>query len=135
MAEVLAPLSQTQIQRDVKAVPVCPPAAGRSAPFKYYIHDCADSLRFQLIGDLAGASVKDLSGSWETARTIIRERKFVVDVSQLQSADREGRAWLEKMKENRAVFVPGEYDAFPPPAALKLSLLGRVLGRFSSGVR
>lgn len=112
----------------------------RSLVFKYYIHDSVPTLRFQLIGDLRAAHVRELNGSWETARTTVNKRRLLLDVSQLYSTDDDGRAWLLKMRDAGAEFVPATYldsqNHAPAPkipeqtAAVKLSLLGRVLGRF-----
>jgi hypothetical protein len=101
----------------------------RPSSFKYYIHDSVATLRFQLIGDLQASHVTELNGSWQTAKITLRDRRFVLDVSQLYSTDDEGQRWLSKMREAGAEFVPAKR---PPVAdqvaSIKLSLLGRVLG-------
>ncbi len=143
MAEVLSPIPQIKSQKGVESVANRPAGPSRSLPFKYYIHDSVPTLRFQLIGDLRAASVRELDGSWETARTTLNSRRFLLDVSQLFSADEEGRAWLFKMKDAGAQFEPASYlDSPRKPSerrkteqaeAVKLSLVGRVLGLFRSG--
>ena len=82
--------------------------------------------------------LSELNGSWETARSTLKQRRFLLDASQLYSADDEGCAWLLKMKESGAQFLPANYlesahsqKAPRTPeqvAAIKLSLLGRVMG-------
>jgi hypothetical protein len=47
---------------------------------KYYIHDGTEAFRFQLIGELREADVKELSGCWETAKSTFGSRKLVLDL-------------------------------------------------------
>jgi hypothetical protein len=139
MPEVLAPnleakISSSEQQNATNRIS----SLARSLVFKYYIHDSVPTLRFQLIGDLRAANVRELNGSWETARTTLNNRRFLLDVNQLYSVDDDGRAWLIKMKESGAEFLPAKYMDSPQTTsapqvpeqvcAVKLSLLGRVLG-------
>ncbi len=138
MAEVLFQSAESKL-------PICerldanrPSSLVRSLSFKYYIHDSVSTLRFQIIGDLRAGNVVELNGSWETARTTLDLRQFVLDVSQLYSADEDGLAWLERMRESGAAFLPADYrdvasrmvggQTPEQVAAVKLSLLGRVMG-------
>ena len=140
MAEVLSRNTEDKSLRGAESIAYRPSSLTRSLFFKYYIHDSVPTLRFQLIGDLRVAQVAELNGSWETARTTLLLRHFVLDVSQLYSADEAGRAWLRKMKEAGAQFLPQNYmdsaavsrDSPPHPGRAEtvcLSLLGRVLGK------
>lgn len=113
--------------------------------FNYYIHDSVTECRLQLLGDLTRAQVTELSGCWETARTTLGNRRLSLDVRRLKSADAEGKRWLEQMAKEGAVFMPETFlrEAQVPTgkstsetvAAIKLSLLGRVLGTFGRGAR
>jgi len=142
MAEVLSPIPQIKAQKAADSVANRPSSLSRSRSFKYYIHDSVPTLRFQLIGDLHAASVRELNGSWETARTTLNARRFLLDLSQLHSTDDEGRAWLLKMKDAGAQFQPVSYLDSPIKASerrmveqvpsVKLSLVGRVMGLFRS---
>jgi hypothetical protein len=106
--------------------------------FKYYIHDSVAECRLQLLGDLTGAQVTELSGCWETARTTLGRRRLLLDVRKLKSADADGKTWLGQMAKDGAVFVPESFSqesahltgklTSETVAAVKLSLLGRVLG-------
>jgi hypothetical protein len=108
-----------------------------SGSFKYYIHDSVSTLRFQLIGDLREGNVTELNGSWETAQTTLKFRRLVLDLSQLDSADQQGRKWLLQMKEIGAAFRPNDQFEFGAQVAkqaasssVKLSLVGRILAIF-----
>jgi hypothetical protein len=139
MAEVLTQNAEKQQQRSAEAETNRPSSLLRSLSFKYYIHDSVSTLRFQLIGDLRAANVVELNGSWETARTTLQGRRFVLDVSQVFSTDDDGRNWLRRMNDAGANFQPPNYlesavrvltreRSTQPAAAVKLSLLGRVMG-------
>ena len=144
MAEVLSRNTEDESLRSAESFGYRPSSLTRSLFFKYYIHDSVPTLRFQLIGDLRVAQVAELNGSWETARTTLLLRHFVLDVSQLYSADEAGRAWLRKMKEAGAQFLPQNYMDSPgvsqnsPPhleqsVTVCLSLLGRALRKIRGG--
>jgi len=140
MAEVISPNAVSKVQRLEPPAASRPSSLARSLTFKYYIHDSVSTLRFQLIGDLRAANVFELNGSWETARTTLGGRRFLLDVSQLYGTDAEGRAWLIKMQQSGANFLPENYPHLPADkagphvpnhiAAVKLSLIGRVIGVF-----
>jgi hypothetical protein len=77
---------------------------------KYYIHDGTEAFRFQLLGDLRDADVKELSGCWETARSTFGNRKLVLDLNGLRSTDEAGKEWLLAMiREAGAVCIPESY--------------------------
>jgi hypothetical protein len=76
---------------------------------KYYIHDGTDAFRFQLIGEMREADVKELSGCWETAKSIFGSRKLVLDLKGLRSTDENGKEWLLAMVREGAVCVPESY--------------------------
>ena len=138
MAEVISPNAEAKSHARERTVANQPSGLTRSLGFKYYIHDSVSTLRFQLVGDLRSANVAELSGSWETARTTLGSRQFLLDLSQLYGTDDEGRTWLIKMQQSGAHFLPDNYLHLPADtsgariqdriAAVKLSLLGRVVG-------
>lgn len=138
MAEVLTQNAEPTVQQGSEPVANRPSSPVHSHFFKYYIHDSVDTLRFQLIGDLRAANVRELNGSWETARTTLNQRRFVIDVNQVYGSDVEGRKWLLHMKDVGATFLPGNYlDTGPhekraerdlEQESVKLSLLGRIMG-------
>ncbi len=149
MAEVLSPNAESKLQRTEENEAGRLARSTRAVSFKYYIHDSVATLRFELMGDLRAPHVAELHGSWETARTTLNLRRFVLDVSQLYSADEEGRSWLRRMNDAGAVFHPALHvekaamgkvgqaaraDVPEQVESVRLSLLGRVLGRFR-GVR
>jgi hypothetical protein len=76
---------------------------------KYYIHDGTEAFRFQLIGELREADVKELSGCWETARSTFGSRKLLLDLRELRSTDDGGKEWLLAMVREGAVCEPESY--------------------------
>lgn len=108
----------------------------RSAVFRYYIHDSADTCRLQLLGELSEADVAELAGCWQTARTTLGSRKLVLDLRDLKGVDEAGKQWLAGMAQENASYIPESFlrDALAgkpsqtPVAPGKVSLLGRVCG-------
>ena len=83
-----------------------PRARGRSSLFKYYIHDHIDACRLQLIGELTESDVPELSGCWRTARTILGDRKLLVDLRKLKTVDEAGKQWILSMTDEGAACIP-----------------------------
>lgn len=81
----------------------------RSALFKYYIHDSVEALRFQLLGEFGEHDVPELNGCWSTAKTTLSQRKLVIDLRSLKSADESGRKWLLSMADEGATYLPDSY--------------------------
>ena len=108
----------------------------RSASFKYYIHDGVGCCRLQLFGDFTDAEVKDLSGCWDTVKTTLSGRKFVLDLNGLRSADDAAKGWLVRMAAEGAIILPENYvrDGFagdaPVAAPQRSGLFARCLSLF-----
>jgi len=140
MAEVISPKATGKGQNRERPISSSDSSLARSLNFKYYIHDSVSTLRFQLIGDLRSANVPELNGSWDTARTTLGSRRFLLDVRHLHSTDEEGQSWLSIMSQSGAHFLPENYQELPvhqaskdirqQDASVKLSLIGRVVGVF-----
>ncbi len=81
----------------------------RSSSFKYYIHDGVQCCRLQLLGEFTALEVPDLGGCWNTAKTTLGDRKLVLDVCGLRSADEGARKWLVEMAAEGASFIPEAY--------------------------
>lgn len=64
-----------------------------------YQHDQAKTFRFVLVGELDGTSAHELQCAWETARSVLRGRELLVDLTQMTTAGPEGRGLLSRMKE------------------------------------
>ena len=47
-------------------------------PLEYYIHDEADALRFEIVGNLTGPAVGSVDQAWRTAHSVRDGREFVV---------------------------------------------------------
>lgn len=91
----------------------------RSASFKYYIHDGVQVCRLQLIGDMTQTEVADLTGCWNTVKTTLGQRKFVLDLQGLRSTDEPARLWVVRMAAEGASILPEHYirDGFSTPVA------------------
>jgi hypothetical protein len=81
----------------------------RSAFFKYYIHDGVECCRLQLFGEFTETDVPDLVGCWNTVKTTLGDRKFVLDVCGLRSSDDLAKRWLIEMAAEGATFLPESY--------------------------
>jgi len=95
--------------RDSASAGIASKRAARSAFFKYYIHDGTNCCRLQLFGEFTETEVPDLMGCWNTARTTLGERKLVLDVCGLHSADDVAKRWLLEMAGEGATFLPETY--------------------------
>jgi hypothetical protein len=81
----------------------------RSSLFKYYIHDSIDTCRLQLLGELSEVDTPELIGCWRTAKTTLGNRKLVLDLRGLKTADVAGKDWLNSMAVEGAVYLPESY--------------------------
>ncbi|MFL6450308.1 MAG: hypothetical protein ACJ746_21900 [Bryobacteraceae bacterium] len=116
--------------------------ASRPTPsaLKYYIHDGTEAFRFQLIGELREADVKELSGCWNTAKSTFGNRKLVLDLQALRNTDENGKEWLLAMVREGAVCVPESFfranmmDQASSPAAQSRKPSG-LLNKLTSGLR
>ena len=108
----------------------------RSASFKYYIHDGVEVCRLQLIGDMAETEVANLTGCWNTVKTTLGERKFVLDLHGLRSTDEPAKLWVVRMAAEGANILPEHYirDGFSAPIAAPVRRSG-VLTRLVSMFR
>lgn len=77
--------------------------------FKYYIHDSTSEFRLELLGELTETNVPELSGCWHTAKSIIADRKLVLNLRGLKSVDEAGRQWLAFMSTEGACYVPESF--------------------------
>jgi hypothetical protein len=102
-----------------------PNLAVRSSLFRYYIHDTAEALRLELLGELTDADVPDLSGCWRTAKTTLGSRRLVLDLRALKLADDAGKQWLARMADEGATYLPDTY--------LRSGLAGQNLSSHESG--
>jgi hypothetical protein len=117
-------------------------AATRSTNFKYYIHDRVDSLRLQMFGVLTEIEVTELSGCWQTAKTMLGKRPVVLDLRQLQSTDEAGRQWIAAMVSDGAVCEPEGFlrGTIAAPAAaqsepIKRSFWARLANLLKAGAQ
>jgi len=107
---------------------------------KYYIHDGTEAFRFQLLGELREADVKELGGCWQTAKSTFGDRKLVLDLRELHSTDQSGKEWLLSMVREGAVCLPESYfrenitDAATAAAAGSQKSSG-LFNKLTSGLR
>src|ERR1039457_6787949 len=60
-------------------------------PLEYYIHDEADALRFEVVGNLTGPAVASVDQAWRTAHSVLDGRGVVVGLTAFADADESGR--------------------------------------------
>ena len=85
-----------------------------------YLHDSHRLFRFVLRGSLEGPWVRELEGAWITARSILRAKDVIVDLSGLTEADEEGIGLLSRMAESGVRLIA----ASPPESPGLARLLG-----------
>jgi len=61
---------------------------------EYYLHDEADVLRIEIVGDLSGAGVNSIEHAWRTASSVLAGRHIVVGLTAVAEADDDGRGLL-----------------------------------------
>ena len=104
----------------------------RPSYFKYYIHDGNEACRLQLLGGLLEADVTELNGCWRTVKTTLKNRKLIIDVRALQSADDAGRGWLASMAGQGVSFMP---ETFSPSSVFQPEEPSFVRPRFHAFAR
>ena len=109
----------------------------RSAFFKYYIHDGVESCRLQLFGEFTETQVTDLMGCWNTVKTTLGSRQFVLDVREMRAVDEVAKRWLIEMAAEGAVFIPETYlrdglagDSYRSEASTRGGLVSRLVALF-----
>lgn len=75
---------------------------------KLTIHDNMEMLRFQLEGELAGSSVRELEQCWRTASSTLGARALQVDLRHVTDMDESGRALLLQLGASGANLVKPE---------------------------
>ena len=85
-----------------------------SPGFKFYLHDSVEACRLQLLGPLSSRELKELSGCWNTAKTTLKARKLILDVSAVTSFDDAARKWIAAMIAEGALLVEAPVE--PPPS-------------------
>ncbi len=65
----------------------------------------AEEVRWVLCGRLAGPWVGELRSSWDQARELSRDRKHVIDLSDVTSIDEKGEALLAELRDQGAEFI------------------------------
>lgn len=84
-----------------------------------YQHDRAAMFRFDLRGELTGSEVQSLEHAWNTAKSILGGKEFVVEVSGVTNVDSSGVDLLSRMRAAGARLTA---DATPKSKELARSL-------------
>jgi hypothetical protein len=63
---------------------------------RYYMHDGPSAFRFELAGDLTNEGARRLDQDWQTASSVTGGRALIVDMTFVNSADKDGRALLTR---------------------------------------
>ena len=61
---------------------------------EYYLHDEADALRIEIVGNLCGAGVGSIEHAWRTANSVLEGRHIVIGLTAVADADDDGRGLL-----------------------------------------
>ncbi len=85
-----------------------------------YQHDSAAIFQFVLRGDLADDQVQELEHAWATAKSILKGKELVVDVSGMTYVDEFGVELLSRMRDSGARLTV----ALPPKSEGVLRSLG-----------
>jgi hypothetical protein len=97
----------------------------QSRAFKFYLHDSVEACRLQLLGPLSSRELKELSGCWSTAKTTLKARKLILDVSAVSSFDDDARKWIAMMVAEGALLI--EAKEKPPTRPSQNGILRRVV--------
>lgn len=106
-----------------------------------YQHDSAAMFRFVLRGELIDGRVTELEHAWSTAKSILKGKELVVEISGITNADSRGVDLLFRMRESGARLspeLPRELEAFSEfirprprqPGRRWCMLFGKVLHTF-----
>lgn len=74
-------------------------------PLQYYIHDEADALRLEIVGDLTGPAVASVDQAWRTAHSVLDGRRVVVGLNAVAAADERGRDLLLRCHRSGAQII------------------------------
>ncbi len=75
----------------------------------FYMHDGPTAFRFELAGDLNYEGARRLHQAWRTASSVIGDRRLIIDMTFITSADEQGRALLDsKSSRELAESIVGE---------------------------
>lgn len=136
MAHIESPTYEIEVAPAQRKPATESKAPVRSSRLKYYIHDSVESCRLQLLGELAESDVAELTGCWATAKTILGNRKILVDLRKLRTVDDAGRRWIISMANQGALLEPEAFlrnefvlDSAPASDA-KISFFTRLLAFF-----
>lgn len=94
--------------------------------FKFYLHDSVEACRLQLLGPLSSRELKELTGCWRTARTTLKARKLILDVSAVTSFDDDSRKWIAAMVAEGALLVEAPVQQ-PPSRPSQNGILKRTI--------
>lgn len=97
----------------------------QSQAFKFYLHDSVEACRLQLLGPLSSRELKELTGCWRTAKTTLKARKLILDVSLVTSFDDDARKWIATMVAEGALLVEAKKE--PPSRPSQNGMLKRVV--------
>jgi hypothetical protein len=81
----------------------------KRSSFKYYIHDGVEACRLQLIGEFTEREVRELDGCWRTTKTIVGDRRVVLDLRAVTGIDEAGKRWLASMGSEGAPYLPESF--------------------------
>jgi hypothetical protein len=75
---------------------------------KITMTDLPDEQRWSLQGQLVGQWADELQSTWRKARTAGKTRRFIVDLIEVTSIDRNGEVVLAEIMSQGAEFIAGD---------------------------
>ena len=75
------------------------------------IHDRADELRIEILGDFSGPCVRDTSATWRASLPDATHRRLTVDISEVSGCDAEGEELLREMYRHGTQIAAGNAAA------------------------
>ena len=77
----------------------------------YYLHDEADALRIEIVGNLSGAGVGSIEHAWRTANSVLASRDIVIGRTAAAEADDDGRRLLLTCRRSGARIIARSMDS------------------------
>lgn len=77
----------------------------------YYLHDGADALRIEIVGNLSGAGVCSIEHAWRTANSVLASRDIVIGLTAAAEADDDGRRLLLTWHRSGARIIARSVDS------------------------
>ena len=79
---------------------------------RFFIHNDADAVRFELAGSLSGVDVEAVYQAWQREAFTDALRPVIADITSITEADQHGRALLVLMHRFGAQIIANSHESF-----------------------